>query len=1259
MPFIEQIIQSVLVIIDSIGKILFFIIHLNLKKMKKITLVTTACLFGYFGAVAQTTSCVDLNGYVASKNVGVTGFYNLQNGFEEKAAQTYHYSGPGKVSQVRVYGSIPGSNAVPLRVTVYNVDVNGRPTSAIASADQIFGPSDAALGYILVSMPSGGTTVNNNFAIGVEILNAAPWGTSFQLKYTGDGEGLGADLASLAGTSTGHNWSSAMTNFSKDGDFYLVPKMTNFITSDFTASSHCLSTGGTVSFTNNSSTTQDTMFNQIGLDNYAGSNYYYSWNFGDGSAVSHATSPSHTYAAAGTYTVTLTNTIVGWEGTCNSSETMTISVGLATSTTALTNVSCNTGNDGSVTATATGGTSPYSYSIDGGSNYQTSVFNNLSAGNYTLLVRDAIGCTASTSFTITQPSAINFTTASSTNASCGNTDGSILVVATGGAGSIQYQLNSGVFQSSGSYSGLAAGAYLVTAKDANGCTKVTTVMVNNLGAPALSVLSTTNVSCHGGNDGTIVLNATGGVGTLQYSINGGSTFQSSGSFLGLTAGTYSVMVKDASNCRQGSSVVIGQPSAITFSSSSVRTSCFGGNDGQINVTSAIGGIGTLTYSLNSGSYQSGTNFSGLAAGTYNISVKDAAQCIATGTVVVSQPSQIAISNTVSPAGCFGYGNGSVVSTVTGGTSPYSYSINGGDPQPTSGFYDLTSGTYTVMIEDANGCIATANATIIQPTQVIGTATATNSTCGNSNGGLLVMASGGSGSGYQYSLDGVNFNTTGSFPMLPAGNYFITIKDGTGCQSYLSKTIFDSNGPSITSSSSTDVACHGGHDGSITINTVTGGTGTLLYSINGVVWSTNSSFTNLSAGSYSVYVKDANGCIGTISVTLTQPSGFVITNSVVNVACHDANTGSATILAAGGAGTLAYSINGTTFQSSNTFSNLPAGNYEVIVRDIASCTGETFFTITQPTEINFVTGILNVSCAGANNGAITVYAYGGTGALQFSLNGTTYQSSNVFTGLPGGTYNVFVKDANGCVVYHAVSVIQPDPLVIHSNVSDVSCAGGDNGVIDLTITGGSGVNNIVWSNGAISEDIFSLEAGAYSVEVEDNNGCSTSSSFVITEPMSPIVVNAVIVNTTGSSGTIDATVTGGTTPYMYSWSNGETTQDIGGLIPGTYTLTVTDMNGCISTNEFVVEDTLSITDLNSGSFDVMVYPNPSSTVATVEISGLLIEKILLVDMTGKIVYQSEANTSKVEIQTSKLEQGMYFIHLTVEGKTVLRKLNVIR
>ena len=1228
--------------------------------MKRITLVATTCLVGFFGTMAQTTSCVDMNAYVASKNIGGTGYYTLNNGLEEKAAQTYHYSGPGKVSQVRVYGNYPYAGGVPLRITVYNVDVNGRPTTVLSSADDIFWSIDNPAGYITVSLPGGGTTVNSNFAIGVSIRNAWPYGSTFRVKYTGDSEGLGADLASLAGTSTGDNWSSAMSSFGKDGDFYLVPKMTNFITSDFDVSSQCLSTGSSVSFDNNSQMSQDSMFNQIGLANYMGSSYYYTWNFGDGSSVSHAMNPSHTYATAGTYSVSLTNTLVGWGGTCSNVKTMTVSVGLTANTTSLTNISCNGGNNGSVMAVGTGGTSPYSYSLTGLTYQSSASFTNLVAGTYTLHVKDAIGCTTTSLFTLTQPAAISFATAASTNASCGNSDGSILVAATGGAGSMQYQLNAGMFQSSGSYTGLAAGPYLLTAKDGNGCTKNVTVLVNNLGAPTLSIASTTNVSCYNGNDGTIVLTATGGVGTLQYSINGGTTYQTSGSFLGLSAGTYTVMVKDASNCRQGQTIVIGQPSLISFTHSTIATSCNGGTDGQIIVTSAIGGIGTLTYSLNNTTYQSGTNFSGLIAGNYTLYVKDAASCISQNSVVVGQPLPIILTNTIVAVGCNGFGNGSIVVTASGGTQPYSYSIDDEESQPTNGFYDLTAGIYTISVEDGNGCVNSAIATISQPTVVNATVTATNSTCGNSNGGLLVIGNGGSGASYQYSLDGIVFNSTGSFSSLPAGNYFITVQDGTGCKSVVSKTIFDSNGPSIVTVNSTNIACHGGHDGSINVNSVTGGTGTLQYSINGVVWTTNSTFTGLFAGAYTVYVKDVNGCIGTSILWLTQPSAFVITNSLVNVTCFDGNNGAGTIFAAGGAGTLAYSINnGLSFQSSNTFSNLDAGNYHVIVRDIASCTGETYFTITQPTEINFVAGVLNVTCSGANDGNLIVYAYGGTGALQYSINGITYQSSNVFTDLVGGIYNVYVKDANGCIINHLVAVSQPLPLMINSSVSDVSCAGGNNGVIDITVVGGVGVNSIVWSNDAISEDIFNLDAGAYTVVVEDNNGCSATAAFIVNEPLMPIVVNAVVNNTTVNTGYIDATVTGGTPPYAFSWSNGASTQDISDLIPGTYILSVTDLNGCISTNEFIVEDALSLHDLGALSAELIVYPNPTSANTTVQINGSLIEKISLVDMFGKTVYEASPEVSKVELQTATFEQGMYFLHVVVEGKTTTRKLNVIR
>ncbi len=1217
---------------------------------------TIFCVLIGMHAWSQTVSCIDLNGYVESKNTGPTGYYTLKTGFEEKAAQTYYYSGPGKISQVRVYGNNPYFGGVPLRVAIYSVDANGRPTTTLATADDIFWYSDNNAGYITVSLPSGGINVSSKFAVGVTILNAWPYGNEFRLKYTGDGEGMGADLASLAGSSTGGNWSSAMDNFNKDGDFYLVPKVSNFNTADFNASSKCIAQGETVNFTNTAAFSKDSMFNKIALSNYSGNAHFYVWDFGDGSPVSYLQNPSHTYSSSSVHTVTLTTTIVGWEGTCTSVKTMQISVGLTANASVASNVSCNGGTNGSVNALAVSGASPYTYSLNAVDYQSTTTFNNLPAGNYTVSVKDALGCVRTHPFTITQPAAINFSTASSTNASCNSSDGAILAIANGGVGTITYKLNNGSFQSSGAFSGLTAGSYQITAKDGNGCLKTTNIVVNNQGAPNLNV-SQTNISCNGGADGTISAGATGGTGVLLYSINGGVNYQQNGAFTGLQAGTYNVMVKDGSNCTQGQTIVLQQPTTIQFSMETFKTSCFGGSDGGINVINATGGIGNLSYSINNVSYQSSPYFGGLQAGTYTVYVRDAASCVRQLTAVVGQPTPLVVTSAIAAASCNGYGDGSLMLTANGGTAPYMYTLNGTITQPTSMFGDLNAGAYNVMVEDFNGCIGTVSAVVTQPNAVGGTAVATNSTCGNNNGGLLVTANGGSGMGYQYSLDGTTFNSTGSFTNLSAGNYYIIVKDGAGCSSVIYKTLFDSNGPSIGSFSSTNVGCHDGNDGTITINTVTGGTGTLQYSLNGINWSTSPQFTGLTATVYTVYVKDVNGCIGTTSVLLTQPSAFVITNALTNVTCHDALTGAATVFAAGGSGTLAYSIdNGMTYQSSNTFQNLPAGQQTVIVRDIAGCTGQTAFTLTQPSPITFFSGVLNVSCAGAANGAITVYAFGGTGALQYSLNGTTFQTSNYFSGLLQGNYIVYVRDANGCISSHLTHVNEPAQLTVNSQVSSVSCAGGNNGVIDLTITGGAGVNQITWSNGATTEDVFGLESGTYTVTVEDNNGCTESNTFVITEPASPLVINAVVGNTTANSGSIDATITGGTTPYTYEWSTGATSQDLSNLVPGTYYLTITDANGCISTDQFTVENAASVEE--NTELSLRLYPNPSNEFIIIESDGEQMTEIRIDDMQGKCVFSTNTLQEKVVIPTLDFETGMYFVRIAIGQQWIMRKLDVL-
>jgi len=1229
--------------------------------MKRITLTMALSLFALAGTMRAQSSCSDLNGYVDSKNTSTTGYYSLMNGMEEKAAQTYHYSGPGKVSSVRVYGNYPGiMGGVPLRVGIYDVDANGRPTTQLQATNDTWWWFDNMAGYITVNFGGGGVFVDNNFAVTVEIRNASPWGNVFQLKYTGDGEGLGQDLASLAGTSTGSNWTSAMTNFNKDGDFYLVPRMTHFLDATISVSSPCAAVGVPVAFTNNSEMTTDSMFNTIGLAAYSGTSDFYSWDFGDASPISHATNPSHAYATAGSYTVVLTCTLDGWNNDCSVSTSTVISVGLGL-TTASTNATCNESTNGSITVTGSGGSSPYTYSIDGESYQSSNVFNNLGADAYTVTIQDNLGCTSSAVVTITEPSAIVISNMLPTFSSCGSSNGALLILASGGTGALQYQINGGGYQSSGQFNNLSSGFYAVDVMDANGCTTSNMAYINDQGGPVLSVLSQTNASCNASMDGTIILNATGGSGTLQYSIDGGNTWQTSGSFTGLAGGWYYAMVKDASGCKASLKIYLSQPPEILVSASSTSVACNGGATGSITVTQVTGGTGTFTYSLNNVNYQSGTTFTGLIAGTYTVYAKDVAGCTATTSVTVTQPSAISVSASSAPASCNGTYSGVITITANGGTGTLSYSLDGEYYQPGNVFDELGAGNYTIHVQDENGCETTVAAQITEPTAVTATITTGSSTCGNANGTLLAVGSGGSGSGYTYSIDGINFYSSGAFNSLMSGNYNVIITDGAGCSDVASVAIVDANGPSITSLSSTNVACNDGNDGTITINIVTGGTGTLEYSVNGSVWQLSNSFTNLDAGAYTVLVQDANGCVGQSTVTLTEPNPIVVTTSAVDLTCHGDNSGSVTINAAGGAGVLAYGVDGEFgFQSSNVFNGLGQGNYLAVVRDGAGCMGYAQFLINEPTPISVSTGVLNVMCFGDNTGAITITASGGTGALTYSLDGTNYQSSSSFTNLMAAFYTVYVKDANGCVEQVVVLVSQPTLLTVSSSVSNVVCSGGNDGVIDLTVSGGTYPYSFHWSDNETTEDNFNLTAGTYSVTVIDDNGCVNTQTFTVTQPASPLIVNGTITDATGQTtadGMVDITVTGGSAPYSFLWSNGAITEDITAVTPGTYTVTITDINGCVTSGTYTVSYNIGINDPSVNAEAVTLYPNPAHENFTIDAVTTNILKVEVIDVLGQVVYAAQPNTTKVVISTENFSEGVYFARVYVEGAVTTKRIEI--
>ncbi len=375
---------------------------------------------------------------------------------------------------------------------------------------------------------------------------------------------------------------------------------------------------------------------------------------------------------------------------------------------------CSGDNTGSVTATFGDGTGPYMIKIDNGS-YAAATspinFGGLGAGVHTVTVKDAAGTERTVSITINSPAAIA-ATASSINPTCpGASNGSFAISATGGTGALTYSKDGGSYQQANSFTGLTAGTYNWSVKDANGCTKTGKVILTDPAAITATATST-NPTYFGATNGSFVINAAGGTGTLTYSKNGGATYQASNSFTGLAAGTYNWVVKDANGCTKTGQVILTCPADITVVVTKSNPLCCGAASGSFTLT-ATGGTGTLLYSKDGGdTYQSSKTFTGLAAGTYNWLVKDASGYTKSGQVTITNPALITATVSVTNPTSTYTANGSFKIIASGGTGTLTYSKNGGSTfQSSNTFTGLAIGTYNWVVKDANGCTKTGQVTL--------------------------------------------------------------------------------------------------------------------------------------------------------------------------------------------------------------------------------------------------------------------------------------------------------------------------------------------------------------------------------------------------------------------------------------------------------------------------------------------------------------------------------------------------------------------
>jgi hypothetical protein len=740
-------------------------------------------------------------------------------------------------------------------------------------------------------------------------------------------------------------------------------------------------------------------------------------------------------------------------------------------------------------------------------------------------------------------------TASATgmNVSCNaGTNGTATATPSGNLSAVTYVWSNGA--TTATISNLTAGTYTVTVTESVNCTATANYTVTEPSDITLACAKT-DATTNGGNDGTATITATGGTSPNTYLWSNGAT---TASITGLTAGTYTVTVTDANGCSDVCSSQVNEPGCnLTASATGTNVTCNTGTNGTATATPS-GNLSPVTYVWSNGATTA--TISNLTAGTYTVTVTESVNCTATANYTVTEPSDITLACAKTDVTTSGGNNGTATVTATGGTSPYTYLWSNG--ATTASITSLTAGTYTVTVTDANGCSDVCSSQVNEPgCNLTASATGTNVSCNAGTNGTATATPSGNLSPVTYVWS--NGATTASITTLAAGTYNVTIAESVNCTATANYTVTEPSDITLACAK-TDVTTTGGNNGTATV-TVTGGTNPYTY-----LWSngaTTASITGLTAGTYTVTVTDANGCSDVCSSQVNEP-GCNLTASATgtNVSCNAGTNGTATVTPSGNLSPVTYVwSNGATTASITT---LVTGTYNVTVTESANCTATANYTVTEPLDITLACAKTDVTTTGGSNGTASVTATGGTSPYTYLWsNGATTAS---ITGLTAGTYTVTVTDANGCADVCSSQVNEPGcNLTASATGTNVSCNAGTNGTATATPSGNLSPVTYAWSNGATTATISNLTAGTYTVTVTESVNCTATASYTVTEPSDITLACAKTDATTtgGSNGTATVTATGGTSPYTYLWSNGATTASITSLTAGTYTVTVTDANGC--------------------------------------------------------------------------------------------------
>ncbi len=912
----------------------------------------------------------------------------------------------------------------------------------------------------------------------------------------------------------------------------------------------------------------------------------------------------------GTYTVSV-NDDEGCAPVVSSPLTVSEPGAITVNTQATTDVTCPGVGNGRITVTGAGGTPPYLYTLNPGSvNSASGIYNNLPPGTYTVNISDSRSCPPATTspLTVNQPLPLKILTIDSTDITCnGNNDGEIHVTGTGGTAPLSFTLMPGnSTNGTGDFLNLAAGMYTVSMSDTHACAPVTTAPVGISEPPAISITSvnSTGITCNGDNNGSITVVASGGTGTLHYTLTPGVITNTTGIFNGLTGGSYTVTVTDDNACSPASTgpVDIIEPAVINATvdgTSKLYVDCFGDSNGSVDIT-VSGGTSPyqVTWTGPDGFSSTSGNISGLKWGTYGLFIRDANNCSFTDSafVQIDEPEPLDISLSATNVTCNGMANGSITVTATGGTLPYQYSKNGITYQASNIFNGLIKNLYTVSVRDSRMCSLSDTISVNEPDelQVASEIRIDNNKCfSDSLGEIRILSVVGGKAPYVYSIDsGKNYNSNAIFLNLGAGTYQTVVKDASGCTAQGNANLI--NQPSkirITNYAQVDVTgCSESSNGQIAVE-ATGGTGIKNYRLDGGSPRLTGSFNSVGGGDHVISITDANSCMRDTIVTLAAPPPIVLTSVVLTAVtgCSGDNNGSAEVTAAGGTGILQYAIDGGAFVATGTFNGLTGGDHTVTVKDAAGCLKDTLFNIDAPAAIIIASlDSTDVTCSGYDDGAITISASGGTAPYTYTLlPGSVSNGTGIFDSLTPGTYTVEIDDAQGCgpVVTVPVDISEPAPVSIDSVFTAASlCAGDNNAEINIFASGGTAP--YLYSiddeaNYVAGGDFTGLSSGTYHLSLQDGNSCKIYIDTVtFTEPAALVVSGQSKTDVTtcsgDSSGSVSYTLTGGTGLIEYSINGTDwaPSGDFANLPGGSYTVLTRDENGCSNNSPVITIDSPS-------------------------------------------------------------------------------------